>query len=135
MTHNARTPHPYARGELVVVIDVSDLERAGEFWSQVLGYVREGDASSRYLSLVPADGNGCEVLLQKVLDDKHGKNRLHLDLRTPDLQAEVSRILDLGATVLTAHPIVEFGWTWHVLADPDDNEFCVLQPPPPTRQP
>jgi hypothetical protein len=34
-----------------------------------------------------------------------------------------------------AHPIVEFGWTWHVLADPDDNEFCVLQPPRPTRQP
>jgi predicted enzyme related to lactoylglutathione lyase len=67
MTLNARTPHTYARGELVVVIDVADLERAADFWTHVLGYVRD--------------------------------------------------------------PIVEFGWTWHVLADPDDNEFCVLQPP------
>jgi predicted enzyme related to lactoylglutathione lyase len=31
--------------------------------------------------------------------------------------------------VVTAEPIVESGWTWHVLADPDGNEFCVLQAP------
>jgi predicted enzyme related to lactoylglutathione lyase len=35
----------------------------------------------------------------------------------------------LGARVLTESPIVENGWTWHVLADPEGNEFCVLRPP------
>jgi predicted enzyme related to lactoylglutathione lyase len=56
-------------------------------------------------------------------------HRVHLDLRTRGLEAEVSRVTALGATVLASHPIAEDGWTWHVLADPDGNEFCVLQPP------
>jgi len=59
------------------------------------------------------------------------KNRLHLDLRTADLEAETARVTGLGATRLTAEPIIEHGWRWHVLADPDGNEFCVLQPPAP----
>jgi Glyoxalase-like domain len=46
-----------------------------------------------------------------------------------DRAAEVSRILDLGATLLTGRPVVEDGWQWHTLADLDGNEFCVLQPP------
>ncbi len=59
-----------------------------------------------------------------------GVDGVHLDLRTRDLEAEVSRVTALGATVLTSRPIIEDGWAWHVLADPDGNEFCVLQPPP-----
>jgi predicted enzyme related to lactoylglutathione lyase len=62
-------------------------------------------------------------------DVKRQKNRLHLDLRTPDLETEVRRVLDLGATLLTSQPVAEDGWSWHILADPDGNEFCVLQPP------
>jgi predicted enzyme related to lactoylglutathione lyase len=69
------------------------------------------------------------VLLQRVPDEKRGKNRVHLDLRTADLAAEVSRIVGLGASLLTNEPVAEDGWRWHVLADPDGNEFCVLQPP------
>ena len=60
---------------------------------------------------------------------KRGKNRLHLDLRTADLDAEVGRVIALGAVRLTSTPITEGGWRWHILADPDGNEFCVLQPP------
>ena len=44
--------------------------------------------------------------------------------------AEVARVTELGATVLTPSPVTEGGWTWHILADPDGNEFCVLRPPP-----
>jgi hypothetical protein len=40
-----REPHPYLRGELVVVIDCSDLARSAEFWTGVLGYARDGVAS------------------------------------------------------------------------------------------
>ena len=58
------------------------LDRAAEFWSAALGYVREGDGGDRYLSLLPARRAGIEILLQRVRDAKQGKNRMHLDLRT-----------------------------------------------------
>lgn len=67
-------------------------------------------------------------MLQRVPDKKRDKNRVHLDLRTPDLESEVTRVMVLGAVQLTEQPLEEFGWRWHVLADPDGNEFCVLQP-------
>ena len=95
-------------------------------------------APGPYRTLRPAEGTGAEVLLQRTADSKHakhakhgkhGKNRVHLDLRTRDLDAELARVTELGATVLTGKPITEVGWTWHVLADPDGNEFCVLRPP------
>jgi predicted enzyme related to lactoylglutathione lyase len=123
-------PNPYARGELVVVVDCADLDRAARFWTAALGYVTEGPGGGRYQSLLPADGSGVEILLQRTADAKHGKNRVHLDLRTRDLDAEIARVTQLGATVLTTSPITEYGWAWHILADPDGNEFCVLQPPP-----
>lgn len=69
------------------------------------------------------------MLLQRAGDDKHHKIRLYLDLRTADLDREVERILGLGASRLTDHPVIEHRWRWHILANPDGNEFCVLQPP------
>lgn len=124
-----RVPQPYRNGELVIVIDCADLARSALFWCEVLGYTAASPPGGRYMSLIPADGQGIEVLLQRVDDGKVAKNRLHLDLRTGDLDAEVARVLGHGASRLTTAPIVEDGWRWHVLADPDGNEFCVLQPP------
>ncbi len=120
----------YRSGELVIVIDCADLARSARFWADVLGYIAGPATSATYRSLIPADGQGIEVLLQRTGDDKHQKNRLHLDLRTADLDREVRRILGLGASLLTDHPVTEHRWRWHILADPDGNEFCVLQPPP-----
>jgi predicted enzyme related to lactoylglutathione lyase len=117
------------RGEVVLVLDCSDLDRSTEFWTEVLGYFWSGVGGNTYRSLVPADGVGIELLLQRVPDVKGVKNRLHLDLRTRDLAAEVARVCALGGTVLTREPLVEVGWVWHLLADPDGNELCVLQPP------
>jgi predicted enzyme related to lactoylglutathione lyase len=129
-------PQPYPNGELVIVVDCSDLDRSARFWSAVLGYTAgppaagtDAATSDRYRGLQPESGAGIDVLLQRVPEVKHEKNRLHLDLRTPDLVAEVRRVTDLGATLLTSEPVTEDGWFWHVLADPDGNEFCVLQPP------
>lgn len=123
-------PSPYLFGQLVVVIDCADLDRAARFWSSVLGYRDGGPSNGQYRTLTPFGGPGVEVLLQRTADAKHGKNRLHLDLRTPDLDAEVSRITSLGAKLLTSQPVREDDFEWHVLADPDGNEFCVLQPDP-----
>ncbi len=124
-----RESQPYLRGEVVVVIDCSQLDRSAEFWTGVLGYVRDGVATGRYQSLLPADGTGVEILLQRVPEGKPGKNRVHLDLRTRDLEVEMERLISLGARVLTGQPVTEYGWRWHILGDPDGNEFCVLEPP------
>lgn len=128
-----RTPQAYRGGEMVLVLDCSNLESSVRFWTEVLGYEATGPVSgppaAQYRSLYPPGGTGIELLLQSVPDVKLQKNRLHLDLRTGDLEAEVRRVAALGARMLTHQPVVEEGWRWHVLADPDGNEFCVLQPP------
>ncbi|GID32678.1 VOC family protein [Paractinoplanes brasiliensis] len=115
---------------LALVLDCADLERSATFWCAVLGYEAEPASAGPYRSLLPPSGDGIELLLQRVPDKKLTKNRLHLDLRVPDLAAETSRVLSLGAELITPTPISEHGWTWNVLADPDNNEFCILQPPP-----
>jgi len=119
----------YRQGELVVVLDCADLDRAAAFWATVLGYRREGYGGGSYLSLVPEDDRGVELLLQRTSDRKSDKNRVHLDLRTGDLDAEVARVRAAGGVVLTSEPVAEHGWRWQVLTDPDGNELCVLQPP------
>jgi predicted enzyme related to lactoylglutathione lyase len=124
-----REPLRYPQGELVVVIDCAQLDRSAEFWTAVLGYVRDGVATGRYQSLLPANGQGAEILLQQVPEAKQGKNRVHLDLRTRELAPETRRLVSLGARLLTEQPVTEYGWRWHIMADPDGNEFCVLQPP------
>jgi predicted enzyme related to lactoylglutathione lyase len=123
-------PQPYLNGHLVLVIDCGDLDRSARFWASVLGFVRDGPPGGHYQSLSPAGGQGVEILLQRVPEVKSGgKNRLHLDLRTADLSAETGRVVALGARQLTSEPVTESGWRWHILADPDGNEFCILQPP------
>ena len=122
-------PQSYLHGQLVVVIDCGDLDRAAQFWTSVLGYARSGGPAGAYQGLVPSDGQGVVILLQRVPEVKSGKNRLHLDLRTAELDSEVERVVALGALRLTSEPVREEGWSWHILADPDGNEFCVLQPP------
>lgn len=128
----ARRPARYGGrndAELVLVLDCADLDRAAAFWCRALGYVSRESAPGSYRRLIPADGDGVELLLQRVADRKLGKNRVHLDLRVPDLDAELARLVGLGARRTAAEPSREDGWTWHVLLDPDDNEFCVLRPP------
>jgi predicted enzyme related to lactoylglutathione lyase len=117
--------------ELVAVLDCADLQRSAVFWCGVLGYRAEPASPGRYQQLLPPGGNGIELLLQQVPEPKAAKNRMHFDLRVPDLAAEVARVTALGARRLTEKPFDEYGWKWHILADPDGNEFCVLEPPSP----
>ena len=85
-------PQPYPNGEVVTVIDCSNLERSARFWAAVLGYEAGPDATGPYRGLTSASGVGIDLLLQRVPDVKGQKNRLHLDLRTPDLEAETARV-------------------------------------------
>ena len=47
-----------------------------------------------YRRLLPAGGDGVELLLQRVSEPKVIKNRVHLDLRVPDLEDEVARLVE-----------------------------------------
>ena len=58
--------------------------------------------------------------------EKAGKNRVHLDLRPDNQEAEIRRLEDLGATRID---IGQQDVAWVVMADPEGNEFCVLRSP------
>lgn len=112
--------------EIVPVLDCTDLVATAAFWAAAMNYrIEPGEP---YTTLRSRDG-GPTILLQRVPEGKSGKNRMHLDLRVTDLDGEVGRLERLGARTLTTEPVTEAGWTWHVLADPEGNEFCVLRPP------
>jgi hypothetical protein len=66
------------------------------------------------------------VLLQLTNDDKVAKNRMHLDIETDDVEAELQRLETLGASRHDHQQ--ERGYDFWVLLDPWGNEFCVLQP-------
>ncbi len=74
------------------------------------------------------DGTGPFITWGPPLVPKIGKSRLHLDIAPPDhvdQRAEVDRLISLGATRVD---IGQGEVDWVVMADPDDNEFCVLTP-------
>jgi hypothetical protein len=100
----------YDHGTFLIVLDCNDLNRAADFWCAALGYDRPDPPSGAYLQLVAEERGGVELLLQRTPDPKVSKNRLHLDLRTPDLGSEVQRLADLGATILTSAPLIEYDW-------------------------
>jgi predicted enzyme related to lactoylglutathione lyase len=50
---------------------------------------------------------------------------MHLDIETPDIEAEAARLEALGATRAQADQIAELGTNWILMADPEGNEFCV----------
>jgi predicted enzyme related to lactoylglutathione lyase len=114
--------------EVVTVLDCRDPVTLASFWAAALGYQAQRPGGP-YLTLTPPDGDAPVLLLQRVPEPKVGKNRMHLDLRVADLTGELARLEGLGARRLSPEPIVEAGWTWYVMADPEGNEFCVLRPP------
>jgi hypothetical protein len=71
----------------------------------------------------PAPNRLPGLLFASVPEPKTGKNRLHLDFRPDDRDAEVDRLLALGAT---RADVGQGEQSWIVLADPEGNEFCVL---------
>jgi predicted enzyme related to lactoylglutathione lyase len=105
-------------------LDVQDVDRMAAFWSAVLGYRIDRGADGN-VHLRPAD-SGLSVWLQPTDAPKNGKNRDHPDLVAADgdVEAEVARLLALGATHADVGQKDTDGFT--VLADPEGNEFCVL---------
>ena len=105
-----------------ICIDAHAPERLGQWWSNILGWPKHTDSDGDVV-LTPPPGQGPIWLFLEVPDDKVVKNRLHLDFTPDDQQAEVDRLIGLGA----CHVDIGQGeQSWVVLADPEGNEFCVL---------
>jgi catechol 2,3-dioxygenase-like lactoylglutathione lyase family enzyme len=125
-----------------IVIDCADPNTLIEFWAAALGYEVEfptGSEEERELLAAHPELEGTaaaahdpagvrpRLFLQRVPEPKIVKNRVHMDLHVPDLTGEVDRLEGLGATVLHADLVGNFGEHWTVMADPQGNEFCVAQ--------
>lgn len=114
-----------------LVIDAADPERLAEFWSAVLGYVELGREDDGSIEIGPADtgfgGARPALVISPSSDPRTGKLRLHIDVSATDRDqdAELERLLAIGAKP------ADVGQTgtesWHVLADPEGNEFCLLR--------
>ena len=112
-----------------LVLNCHDPEALARFWSEVLGYVelsREGDD----IEIGPESGFGGAaptIILAKVDDDRATAPLwLHLDVNPVDRDqdSELERLVALGARPADVGQTGDEGW--HVLADPEGNEFCLL---------
>lgn len=105
---------------LVLDCPVDDLAPAAEFWSRALGRKIanvDQDGDGRYAELETADDEPI-ILLQRVDHEA----RVHLDIETDDIDAEVARLEALGATrVAFCHG------RWWVMQAPSGHRFCVVR--------
>jgi predicted enzyme related to lactoylglutathione lyase len=105
-----------------VVVDADDPHRLARWWAEALGYEIVHEAPDEVEIRRTPDGLP-GLLFTPGPDPKTVKNRLHIDLRPEDQEAEVERLVDMGARPVD---IGQGDVSWVVLADPEGNEFCVL---------
>lgn len=113
-----------------LVLGCRDPEALAKFWCEVLDYVvldREDDGTVEIGPRVGFGGPQATIILSSREEPEHGKSRLHIDVNPTDRDqdAELERLLRLGARP------ADIGQTgqesWHVLSDPEGNEFCLLK--------
>ena len=113
-----------------LVLDAHDPDLLARFWCTVLGYV-ELDRVDGSIEIGPPEagfgGPQPTIVFDRTDEPKSGKLRLHIDVNATDRdqEAELDRLLAAGARR------ADIGQTgnesWHVLADPEGNEFCLLR--------
>jgi predicted enzyme related to lactoylglutathione lyase len=105
------------------IVDAVDPVALGRWWQEALGWVVVNDDPEDF-EIRSAPDRLPGLLFARVSEPKAVKNRLHLDFRPDDQDAEVARLMAMGATEVDLGQGPEVTWT--VLADPEGNEFCVL---------
>jgi predicted enzyme related to lactoylglutathione lyase len=104
----------------IIDCNTQDLEKAAEFWSAALGYAlkpKEQEGSAKYRELM----TGTQEVHIEVQRVEH-ESRLHLDIESDDIEAEVRRLEKLGAKrIAQVH-------TWFVMEAPTGQRFCVVRP-------
>jgi Glyoxalase-like domain len=113
---------------LAVCFDANRPVRLAHFWSGVLGWEMAG-GSAYGIALLPGDDTGFRIWFRPTLEQKTSQNQMHFDLTSTspeDQQQTVARSLGLGARHIDVGQRPEEGHV--VLADPEGNEFCVIEP-------
>ncbi|SCL38445.1 hypothetical protein GA0070624_6218 [Micromonospora rhizosphaerae] len=108
-----------------LTVDAQDPSRLARWWAEALGYQVVSEKPDE-VEIRRASDQLPGIVFVPVTHPKGAKNRLHIDLRPTDQEAEVERLVDMGARHVDVGQGDEVGWT--VLADPEGNEFCVLRP-------
>jgi catechol 2,3-dioxygenase-like lactoylglutathione lyase family enzyme len=109
-----------------VVVNVSDMRRAVDFWSAALGYrPRESEWDPEFMMLEDPDRRRLPVSLQLTDETPSQPVRVHLDLYTAEQDRHVRRLVGLGATRVEDWPYPHDA-DFVVLRDPDGNEFCII---------
>jgi Predicted enzyme related to lactoylglutathione lyase len=107
-----------------VVWGVRDIPRAIDFWAAALDYELSRPPDVDWAMLVPHEGEeGVQLSLK--LTNSEAPHRHHLDLFADDQEAEVRRLVALGAELVDWD--YEDDADYVVLTDPDGNTFCVVQ--------
>lgn len=111
--------HKSQLGGLIIDCKTDDLDQAAAFWSQALGLVAIADPRSdeflyRRLETRPED---LDIEVQKV----DHPSRVHLDIETDDVAAEVARLETLGARRIADVR------SWVVMEAPTGQRFCVVK--------
>lgn len=105
-----------------ITFDCDDVAKVSTFWSTALERSIDDRASEWFASLSGCDGEPNWFFI-RVPEHKTAKNRMHVDFAADDREAEVARLVALGATRVADK--AEWGHEWTVLSDPEGNEFCV----------
>lgn len=106
-----------------ITFDCADAERLAGFWSSVLDEDVDAGASPDFATITSR--TSASWMFVKVPEPKSVKNRVHVDLATEDLEAELERVVGLGATRVADYD--EAGTRWTTLSDPEGNEFDVVK--------
>ena len=113
---------------VALCFDANDPFRLARFWADALRWVIHDEAADQ-IGLVPTDGTTFRLRFVPVPDEKQGKNRIHLDLTSTtidDQQETVRRLVELGARHIDVGQGPDDEHV--VLADPEGNEFCIIEP-------
>ena len=106
----------------MVTFDCGEPAQLAGWWAEQFGGSTQEMIPGEFV--VAALPEGPKLGFQKVPDPTPGKNRVHLDFSTGDVDAEVARLKAAGATEKGGRRISD-NFRWIVLADPDGNVFCV----------
>ena len=105
-----------------IIVASRDPVALGRWWSEALGW-EVVDAGPTDFEIQPEAGRLPGMLFVPVEEPKQGDNRIHVDLRPDDQDAEVERLIGLGASRID---VGQGDVSWVGMADPEGNEFCVL---------
>ena len=113
-----------------LVLDAADPPRLAAFWCDVLGWSVLDGASDDEVEIGPADvgfgGPQPTIVFSRSDEARPHKLRLHIDVSPTDRDqaAELERLRAVGAQPADVGQSGDE--SWHVLADPEGNEFCLL---------